>query len=261
MSTMTGTFDLSHASPLPARPAAGIAAGARPWGFWGTLGWGLFSVAAGFVAAMAYTVIWMLTHQLRAPDPAEAAYATVTGMVASVAPLVVLVIAAKIRQWRLREYFALRSARLRDLVLGIACLAALIVIFEAMPSLLGIDDGSSKVVDAYRAARLAGVLPLLWVAMVVVAPVTEELLFRGFLHRGWSRSWLGVTGTVVLASALWALLHQQYSWLGILFIFLMGLIFGWLRQRSGSTTLPIVLHALNNLFATTVVAVRVEWLG
>ena len=27
----------------------------------------------------------------------------------------------------------------------------------------------------------------------------------------------------------------------------MGLIFGWMRQRSGSTTLPIVLHTLNNL--------------
>ena len=57
------------------------------------------------------------------------------------------------------------------------------------------------------------------------------------------------------------MLHQQYNALGILLIFLMGLIFGWMRQRSGSTTLPIVLHMFNNLLATTLVTINVEWLS
>ena len=61
-----------------------------------------------------------------------------------------------------------------------------------MELLLGIEGGSKYVEATYRAAKLAGVLPLLWLSMVVVAPVTEELLFRGFLHRGWAPSWLGV---------------------------------------------------------------------
>lgn len=129
-----------------------------------------------------------------------------------------------------------------------------------MERLLGIDAGSESVVGTYRAAKLAGMLPMLWLATVIVAPVTEELLFRGFLHRGWAPSWLGVSGTIVLTSALWAALHQQYNWLGILCIFLMGLIFGWMRQRSGSTTLTIILHSLNNLIATILVAVQIEWL-
>jgi len=65
---------------------------------------------------------------------------------------------------------------------------------------------------------------------------------------------------IVLTSVMWAALHQQYSWVGILYIFIMGLIFGWMRQRSGSTTLTIGLHALNNLIATVLVAVQIEWL-
>ena len=56
-----------------------------------------------------------------------------------------------------------------------------------------------------------------------------------------------MSGTIVVTSALWSVLHQQYNVLGILFIFVTGLIFGWMRQRSRSTTLPIVLHTLNNL--------------
>jgi uncharacterized protein len=173
----------------------------------------------------------------------------------------VLVIAVKTRQFLLSDYFALNRVSRRDLILGIACLTVLIVVVEAMESLLGIDGGSKYVEATYRAARLAGMLPMLWLATVVVAPIAEELLFRGFLHRGWAPSWLGVSGTIVLTSALWAALHQQYHWFGILCIFLMGLIFGWARQRSGSTTLTIMLHALNNLFATILVGVQIEWLS
>jgi membrane protease YdiL (CAAX protease family) len=218
-------------------------------------------VATGLFAAVIYTAIWMLTHQLHSPHPEDPAYAIVAGIVASVMPLAVLVIAVKTRQFLLSDYFALNRVSRRDLILEIACLTVLIVVIEAMESLLGIDGGSKYVEATYRAARLAGMLPMLWLATVVVAPIAEELLFSGFLHRGWAPSWLGVSGTIVLTSALWAALHQQYHWFGILCIFLMGLIFGWARQRSGSTTLTIMLHALNNLFATILVGVQIEWLS
>jgi len=262
MSTMVATFDLPQASPLSARaPLHEVRAELRPWGFWGSLGWGLFAVATGLVAAVIYTAIWMLTHQLHSPNPEDPAFAIVAGIVASVMPLAVLVIATKTRKFLLSDYFALNRVSRRDLILGIACLTVLIVVAAAIESLLGIDGGSKSVEATYRAARLAGMLPMLWLATVVVAPVAEELLFRGFLHRGWAPSWLGVSGTIVLTSALWAALHQQYHWLGILCIFLMGLIFGWVRQRSGSTTLTIILHALNNLLAMILVAAQVEWLS
>ena len=172
-----------------------------------------------------------------------------------------LVIAAKIRKLSLRNYFALEGFSRRNLALGLACLIALIVGFSAIEILFGIDGGSKHVEATYRAAKAAGMLPLLWLSVVVVAPVTEELFFRGFLHRGWAPSWLGVTGTIVLTSVLWALLHQQYNVFGILLIFVMGLIFGWMRQRSGSTLLPMVLHTVNNLLATLFVTIQVEWLS
>jgi hypothetical protein len=63
-------------------------------------------------------------------------------------------------------------------------------------------------------------------------------------------SLLGIEGGSLSVGAA-----QQYNWLGIFSI----LIFGW--QRSGSTTLTIVLHALNNLSVTILVAVQIEWLS
>jgi len=263
MSTTTATFDLPAASlqqPVPA-PARDVRAERGPWGFWGSLGWGLFAVAAAVFAVVIYSLFWMLTHQLSIPSSADAAYSALAGVVMSIAPVAVLVIAARSRRYSLRDYFALNGFSRRDLLVGIVCLLALIVVFEAMERLFGIDAGSKSVTATYQTAKRGGMLPMLWLAVVIVAPVTEELMFRGFLHRGWAPSWLGACGTIVLTSALWAALHQQYNAAGIIFIFLMGLLLGWIRQRSASTTLTILLHAINNLCATVLVAVQVEWLS
>src|ERR1700722_18791696 len=122
--TLVAAFDLHHASPLPALPAPAreVRAELRPWGFWGSLGWGLFAVATGLFAAVIYTAIWMLTHQLHSPNPEDPAFAIVAGIVASVMPLAVLVIAVKTRKVLLSDYFALNRVSRRDLILGIACL-------------------------------------------------------------------------------------------------------------------------------------------
>jgi membrane protease YdiL (CAAX protease family) len=251
------TIGLPHNSSQPdpvAQPAA-----LAPWGFWGTLGWGVLAAATGFFATVTVVIIWMLTHGLKIPDTKDATFLTVASIVATLAPIVVLAIAVKVRKWRLGDYFALGAVRRRDLVLALGCLIMLVGGSEALATLLGVDNGSEYTDETYRAARLAGMVPLLWLAVVVVAPLGEELLFRGFLYRGWASSWLGVGGTILVTSLLWAMLHQQYNWYGILVIFCLGLLFGWLRQRSGTTTLTMILHALNNLFTMILVAAKLEW--
>jgi membrane protease YdiL (CAAX protease family) len=258
MSTMDAAFNLPQAGSVPARE---LRAEPSPWGFWGSLGWSAFAMATGVFAVLVFTTIWMLTNGLRAVNPEDKHFATATGILILSAPLVVLAIATRIKKFSLRDYFALNGFTRRDLVLGIAWLIGLIVVFDGMGWLLGIDGGSKHVEATYRSAKAAGALPLLWLSVVVVAPVTEELFFRGFLHRGWAPSWLGVSGTIVLTSTLWAILHQQYNVFGILIIFVMGLIFGWMRQRSASTLLPMVLHTVNNLLATVLVTIQVEWLS
>lgn len=260
MSTIDTAYTLPQASALPGyAPAADIRH--EPWGFWGSLGWGLFAMATGFFAVIIFSGIWMLTHGVRMPDFESPTFSEQSGVLLLTAPIFALAIAVKLRKFSLRDYFALNGFTRRDLVLGVACLIALIVTFEAISWLFSIDAGTKHVEDTYRAAKAAGILPLLWLSVVVVAPVTEELFFRGFLHRGWAPSWIGVSGTIVLTAGLWAVLHQQYTVFGILLIFVMGLILGWLRQRSQSTWLPMALHALNNLIATVSVAIQIEWLS
>jgi len=86
-----------------------------------------------------------------------------------------------------------------------------------------------------------------------MAPVSEEIIFRGFLFRGFV-SRLGMIPAVIITSAIWSLLHVQYEWLYLAQIFVLGLVFGLLRQRSGSTILTIILHAIINGVALVQVA-------
>ena len=60
--------------------------------------------------------------------------------------------------------------------------------YDALTYLFGRDVVTPFQVDTYRTARDAGALPLLWLTFVIVAPVAEEIMFRGFLFRGWVRS-------------------------------------------------------------------------
>jgi membrane protease YdiL (CAAX protease family) len=100
--------------------------------------------------------------------------------------------------------------------------------------------------QSYTTAVAEGWLPGMLFAAIVVAPAGEEILFRGFLFRGFVRperlAWPGVLATAVLFAAP----HVQYDWVGILQIFVVGLFLGYMRWRSGSTVLTFVLHALFN---------------
>jgi membrane protease YdiL (CAAX protease family) len=105
-------------------------------------------------------------------------------------------------------------------------------------------------VDVLKTARADGALWLLVFAFCVAAPAMEEFFARGFLYRGWSESFLRPAGAIILSSIVWTAMHLQYDWFFLGQVFSIGLLFGYLRYRSGSTWLTVVLHGINNLAAT-----------
>jgi len=81
------------------------------------------------------------------------------------------------------------------------------------------------------------------VTAVVVAPLFEEILFRGVLLPVLG-TWLGPTGAVLLSAALFAAAHLSLAeWIPL---FLLGIGLGVLRLRSGRLASCVLLHALWN---------------
>lgn len=86
------------------------------------------------------------------------------------------------------------------------------------------------------------------------APLSEELLFRGFLLSALARTALGFWGAATIATLLWTAMHIGYSVIGVLEVFLIGMFFSWLLWRTGSLRVAIFCHALYN--SLIVVALR-----
>jgi hypothetical protein len=113
--------------------------------------------------------------------------------------------------------------------------------------------------QSYTSAVAEGWLPAMLFAAIIVAPAGEEIMFRGFLFRGWARSERSTWPAIVAISVCWAVLHLQYDWTGILQIFVIGLFLGWTRWRSGSTLLTFLLHALFNLEGTMETVLQIHF--
>lgn len=84
---------------------------------------------------------------------------------------------------------------------------------------------------------------LAFLSLVVVAPIAEEVIFRGYLF-GKLRKYAAVWVSVVLSSALFAVAHLQFN--VALDTFALGIVLALLRVKTGSIWMSIALHALKN---------------
>jgi len=236
----------------------------RVWKFWGTALWGFLVFVAMFVGQIA-VVAFFLFRGGRPEDFGEAVNViaksgltislSVIGGLPAVAAAVWLPI--HFTSTSFTDYLALRWTSWKNLVLGVIGLVVLVEGWDLLSKLTGHEVLPEFMIDVLKSARNDNAVWLLVIAICVAAPIAEEFFARGFLYRGWSESFLKVPGAIVLSSLAWTSLHLQYDWYFFGEVFCIGLWFGYMRYRSNSIWLTIVLHGLNNLGAV----VQTMWLA
>ncbi len=184
-------------------------------------------------------------------------------LLAQVAMVFGALIAARAKGDRLAPALALKapsggySAYAGWLVLLLACVG----LFTAF---------SAYVLKHDQAADLKGMSelfrgpwwPLALFVIGVGAPLSEELLFRGFLQTALVPTRLGYWGASVITTAIWTAMHAGYSLVGLTEVFLIGLIFCLMLRRTGSLRVTIACHAIyNTLIALVVIFAPRSWLG
>ena len=89
--------------------------------------------------------------------------------------------------------------------------------------------------------------------IVIIAPVSEEIFFRGFLFRG-MRNGMPAVLAALLASGIWGLFHYTGpgTWGVVVQITVFGLWLSWLYERTGSIYPTIAVHTVNNAIAFTI---------
>jgi CAAX protease family protein len=252
---MTTTKLESHVMDTLDPAVAAIPVQPRIWKFWGTLLWGLLAFAAMFVGQL--TVVgWFVLRREGPIDIAAAIHVLSSGVTIALsvimglpAVLAALWVAIRVAQNSFADYLALRGTSWINFLIGAVALGVLVMGWDAVSRAVGRDVAPGFMGEVLRSARADGAVWLLVIAFCVAAPVTEEFFARGFLYRGWSESFLGPAGAIVLSSLVWTLLHMQYDWFFLGEVFSIGLLLGFLRYRFNSTWLTIFVHGLNNLAA------------
>jgi hypothetical protein len=98
--------------------------------------------------------------------------------------------------------------------------------------------------DSVFDANTVGQWLLLVFGGAVLAPIVEEVVFRGIILQRWAYRWGTRTG-VIASSALFADGHGE--WFGH---FLFGMLMALLYLRTRRLWVPIVAHGINNLVLT-----------
>ena len=83
-------------------------------------------------------------------------------------------------------------------------------------------------------------------AVSLGAPLSEELLFRGFLLAPLASTRLGFWAAAMLVALVWTLLHWGYSAVGLAEVLAIGIYLSWTLYRTGSLRVALFCHALYN---------------
>ena len=144
-----------------------------------------------------------------------------------------------------REVLALRAPASwgRALGLAVGSVVAAVLGAAALLALSGAGDEQNLTPEEWDGRR-AGAYAASFVAIVLIGPTVEELLYRGagigFLARWGTPVAIGVTAVMFGLGHGLLLSFPAFVWFGI--------VTGWLRVRTDSLYPPLIVHALFNAF-------------
>jgi membrane protease YdiL (CAAX protease family) len=131
------------------------------------------------------------------------------------------------------------------LLLGAILLVVVYAVFLSDLQFRNIDDFFGAVFRAGSGWRLAAFL-----VFGLLAPVAEEMMFRGWLWTSLRQSWPGFACTLV-TGLLWLLTHFSEGSTKMAILAPVALLLGLMRQQSASLRAPILLHLALNFTGLT----------
>ena len=225
------------------------------WGFWGTLLWGIVIGGLLFLGQLIPLLIYMIIigetitlenfflFAQKVETDAFLLSVSVIGSALIVVPLVFGI--AKLKKGSvLKEYFDLRAYSWKTFWIWMGVLVLLLIFEGYAIELMGAEEIPSFMMNIEFPNKFS--MYLLAFSVMFMAPLIEEVVFRGFLLKGFSETFMGVWGAIIVTSLLWAIVHLQYEFAYVAVIFVIGLVFGYARIKTGSLFVPMTMHMVMN---------------
>ncbi len=132
---------------------------------------------------------------------------------------------------------------------GVFCIARAVFIpvaflWDGFLKIAGIDAVDQDLIQVFRDETSPARIAIMAFVAIIIAPVTEEMIFRGGLF-GYIRTRMQRLLALLIVSFLFAFVHLNLRTFPLLFVFSVILCIAY--ERTGRLTVPIIAHALLNL--------------
>jgi len=163
--------------------------------------------------------------------------------------LVIPVLYARLRKYNIRRVFRLNPAPPAILLLAIPIGLSLAILTDVLDRIIRIflppPDIFLQYLESMRAETISEWV-LLIMGVVVIAALSEEMLFRGFLQVSLEKKG-DINRAVIMSSLTWTLIHINPYW--AIQIFITGIFLGFVAWRTGSVYPAMIVHGTNNLLS------------
>ncbi len=153
------------------------------------------------------------------------------------------------------RFIGLARPRLKDLGYAVAGFGVYFLLYLVITIIVkaifpDINFGQNQKIG-FESAQQGWELVLVFISLVVLPPIVEEILARGFLYTG-LKTKLSLWPSVVITSVMFALAHLQFGsgapllWVAAVDTFSLSLVLIYLREKTGNLGASIFLHMLKN---------------
>lgn len=164
-------------------------------------------------------------------------------LLADLVVILLYLLIIRARGERFGKYIALGAAPVRNMIGALGAGIGLRYVFSILLALILRGSETLENYNSHMSQMMNDDLGLVLLAVVIAAPIVEEIVFRGALFRALERS-LHKGAAVIIPSILFALAHTDPVQMA--YAFVLGILFALVRAKSGKLLPCILMHAAFN---------------
>lgn len=218
-----------------------------PYASWGpipAIGFSLLALFAGLLLSLPFLAIAGIDSEDDAPTGILIAIQTCTALGFILIPILVATATSNGLRNGLRRLGFVSFRPLQSL----AWAAGGIAFYLTFAVIYGLLIGRP---EQEPIAEKFGSIPAQIMLIVILAPLAEEICFRGFLFGG-LRTKLSMIPAALAGGLFFGLLHYSTGWSAVPVLIVLGAMFAVVYEKTGSLWPPIILHTVNNGIALAV---------
>lgn len=143
-----------------------------------------------------------------------------------------------------RSLFRIGEVQRSDVSKFLMLAIAISISYTVIGSHLEIEE--NPILSAFDSS-IASML-LSFITVCLLAPVIEELVYRGVLFSLLKKLKLNVTFLILVSTALFTAVHSHYDTADLTFVFVLGFLAGYARVKTKGLLVPIAIHSTVNLY-------------